>query len=76
MKKIIKHIIFLLLLGLLPIMATAQVKDPGDPDPGGPQGGEVGGGAPIGSGLFILFGLGAAYAGKKMYNLKKEDLEE
>ena len=34
------------------------------------------GGAPIGGGLFILLGLGAAYGGKKLYDLRKEKLEE
>jgi len=33
-------------------------------------------GAPIGGGLFILLGLGAAYGGKKLYDLRKEKLEE
>jgi hypothetical protein len=32
--------------------------------------------APIGGGIFILLGLGAAYGGKKLYNLRKEKLEE
>ncbi len=36
----------------------------------------AGGGAPIGGGLFILLGLGAAYAGKKLYGIKAEKLEE
>jgi hypothetical protein len=35
-----------------------------------------GGGAPIGGGLFILLGLGAAYGGKKVYDMKKQSLEE
>jgi hypothetical protein len=35
-----------------------------------------GGGAPIGSGLSILLGLVAAYGGKKLYDYKKEKLEE
>lgn len=51
----------------------------GPPDPGGdPTAGEppLGGGAPISSGLFILLGLGAAYGGKKLYDMRKESLEE
>ena len=36
----------------------------------------AGGGAPIGGGLFILLGLGAAYGGKKWYDHKKTALEE
>jgi len=35
-----------------------------------------GGSAPIGGGLFILLGLGAAYGGKKLYDVRKEKLEE
>jgi len=37
---------------------------------------QSGGGAPIGGGLFILLGLGAAYGGKKLYVLKKQSQEE
>ena len=35
-----------------------------------------GGGAPIGGGLFILLGLGAAYGSRKLYMMKKDSLEE
>lgn len=31
--------------------------------------------APVGGGLFILLGLGAAYAGKKIYDYKKREPE-
>ena len=34
-----------------------------------------GGGAPVGGGLFVLLGLGAAYAGKKIYDFKKQEPE-
>lgn len=34
-----------------------------------------GGGAPIGGGLFVLLGLGATYAGKKIYDYKKREPE-
>ena len=49
----------------------------GDPPPVGGDptnsGGEIGGGgAPIGGGLFLLIGLGAAYAGRKTLQLKDE----
>lgn len=30
---------------------------------------------PVGGGLFILLGLGAAYAGKKIYDYKKREPE-
>jgi len=42
----------------------------------GASGNQTGGNAPIGGGLFILLGLGAAYGSKKLYALKKEDIEE
>lgn len=35
-----------------------------------------GGGAPIGGGLFILLGLGAAYGGAKGYKYLKSDKDE
>jgi hypothetical protein len=31
--------------------------------------------SPVGGGLFILLGLGAAYAGKKIYDFKKREPE-
>jgi len=32
--------------------------------------------APKGGGLLILLGMGAAYGGKKLYDLRKESIEE
>lgn len=54
----------------------AQMREPSDPgnDPVGSD--PLGGGAPIGGGTFILIGLAAAYGGKKLYNMNKEELEE
>ena len=60
---------------------TAEAQPPSDP-PGGSSGtgntsdNSQGGRAPIGGGLFILLGLGAAYGGRKFYNLNKEGLED
>jgi len=51
----------------------AQSNPPADH---GAPGNQSGGGAPIGGGLFILLGLGAAYGGKKVYDMKKQSLEE
>ena len=49
-------------------------SDPtGDPEQGG---GALGGGAPIGGGVGILLALGAAYGGRKVYQLFKEEKEE
>jgi len=62
------------------MITIGQMKGPGSPS-GGPTGGDtpIGGGAPIGSGLVILLTMGAAYGGKKLYNLytdQKEELED
>jgi len=50
------------------------------PTPPGEHGGNTNapadGGAPIGGGLFILLGLGAAYGGRKLYLMNKEELED
>ncbi len=73
MKKI--KYIFTSLLVAFALTALSQVPDP----PGGHGSGndeEPGGNAPIGSGMIILLSLGAAYGGKKLYEMKKEDSEE
>lgn len=75
MKNIIRTIIVISFLTAVPFISTAQVMGPQDPD-GSPQGQPIGGGAPIGGGLFILLGLGAAYGGKKVYNLNKKELDD
>jgi len=36
----------------------------------------AGGGAPIGSGVVLLLAFSAAYAGKKIFELQKNDVEE
>ena len=73
LKKIFLTIIFLI------VTIIAFADNPPEPPAGGPSGGDppLGGGAPIGSGLFILLGLGAAYGGVKgykFYQKKKESL--
>ena len=76
MKNIIRTFIVVSFLTVLPLLSTAQVMGPSDPN-GSPQGQPIGGGgAPIGGGLFILLGLGAAYGGKKVYNMNKKELDE
>lgn len=72
-KKIISTIVTLSMI-LIPLFTIAS-DGPGDPG-GDPSGDPIGGGAPIGGGLVILLSLGAAYGGKKLYDLKKESLEE
>jgi hypothetical protein len=67
-----KTIMLLTAIGLLianPFHTKAQYTSPSDPG-GAPIGKPpLGGSAPVGGGLFILLGLGAAYGGKKLYHL-------
>lgn len=72
MKKL-KILLTGIIILFLSTAITAQTGPP--PPPGDGHGGDEdappGGGAPIGSGLFVLLGLGAAYGGKKVFDLKK-----
>jgi hypothetical protein len=53
---------------------NAQTDPPPPPSGHGESGNQPpGGGAPIGGGLFILLGLGAAYGAKKLFGKKEED---
>ena len=74
MKKNIKILAIALLMAVATFISSiAKADDPPPPPPGHGETGNVpGGGAPIGSGLFILLGLGAAYGGKKIYDYKKK----
>ncbi len=77
MKKIIL-IIGIIIITLFSNMSVfAQQDGPGNPG-GEPTGSDppLGGGAPIGGGTLILIGLGAAYAGKKIYDIITEEKEE
>ena len=69
--------IFLLIIVLF-ITVIAFAQDPPPPPGENPsRDTPLGGGAPIGSGLLILLGLGAAYGGfkgYKFYQKKKESL--
>ncbi len=77
MKTIKRTILTLIILISLSISFTAIAQAPPPPPPDhGSTGNQNGGNAPIGSGLFILIGLGAAYGGKKLYDHRKENLEE
>ena len=74
MKKLIAPILFTFVL-FLSFNGFSQAPPP--PPPGhGQTGNQSGGDAPIGGGLFILIGLGAAYGGKNLYDINKEKLEE
>ena len=75
MKKI-KNILRIIIVILFVSVARIVSAQP-PPPPGGSSnnsGNQLGGNAPIGGGLFILLGLGAAYGGKKLYNLREEKL--
>ncbi len=73
MKTNIKIIAIVLLIAVATFVSSnAKADAPPPPPPDHGETGNVpGGGAPIGSGLFILLGLGAAYGGKKLYDNKK-----
>jgi hypothetical protein len=78
MKKINK-ILLIVLITLTFTSVDIFAQGPGPPPPPGHDatGNQEGGRAPIGGGLFILLGLGAAYSGYKgykFYQLKKKKL--
>jgi hypothetical protein len=73
MKKALKLFLIAGIFMSLPMLSLAQ--NPPHPNGGsGPTGGNtpVGGGAPIDGGLSILIALGAAYGGRKIYQMKKD----
>jgi hypothetical protein len=72
MKKFITTAI--IILGFF-LTSNPLISQPPPPPPGGhgDDGNQnAGNGAPIGGGLFILLGLGAAYGGKKVYDWRGE----
>ena len=82
MKKIINNFLKTFVIVLMISIAYSLGAQPPSTPPGGATGdgndssNSQGGRVPIGSGLLILIGLGAAYGGKKIYDLRKEKLEE
>ena len=79
MKKITIYIAQIITFAFfLSVSINALAQAPPPPPPGGSNnsGNQLGGNAPIGGGLFILLGLGAAYGGRKIYQLRKKSLEE
>lgn len=79
MKNLFKTVSTIaLFLALFTLAQPVSADGPPPPPPGGGHGGggnqPPGGGAPIGGGLGILIALGIAYASKKIYQYKKEDL--
>lgn len=75
MKKLQK---VLLVVMIITISISVNIYSQPPPPPSSGHGSSTnqapGEGAPIGGGLFILLGLGAAYGGKKLYDLRKEKL--
>ena len=74
-----KHILTLLFTIVFTLFAATGFTQPPPPPSGaghGASGNQTGGNAPIGGGLFILLGLGAAYGGKKLYSVHTEEIEK
>jgi hypothetical protein len=77
MKKIIKYSVQILALSFLLSVSYTSTAGPPPPPPGG--GGSGGthdqrtGGANIGSGIFIMLALGAAYGSRKLWSRMKSD---
>ena len=75
-KNILRVSIILLFVGTAYTVSAQPPPPPtGSGGSGGTSNNQLGGNAPIGGGLFILLGLGAAYGGRKIYNLRNK-LEE
>ena len=73
MKKIAKLLVLIML-----VMASASLFSQDPPDPNGgidPNGDNtpVGGRATVSGGIILLLVLGAAYGGKKVYDLRKKN---
>lgn len=75
MNKIVKIIMIFIISFVFLQTANAQAPPPPPPDHG-QTGNQPGGNAPIGGGLFILLALGASYGIKKVYDIRKETLED
>jgi len=81
MKNSKKHIATTIIITCLLLPVTVRSQDPPPPPPPGhgATGNVPGGGAPIGSGLLILMGLGGIYGGYKGYranNMKRKNLPD
>jgi len=80
-STIFNSVKYIILAAALALSTNVMAQGAPPPPPGGSNGSSNtgnnsnGGSAPIGGGLFILLGLGAAYGGKKIYQLYKEGEE-
>ena len=70
-KNILRIVIILLFIGTA-YTVSAQPPPPPNGGTSNNQSNKLGGNAPIGGGLFILLGLGTAYGGRKIYNLRNK----
>jgi len=80
MKKITFYLVFSIVIMWGLFTASGVLAQGGDPPPppgahGSSQNRPPGGGAPVGSGVIVLVALGAAYGGKKMWDLRKQWVE-
>jgi len=69
MKKILAIAAFLMISGFS-LLAQAP---PTPPENASGNGGPVGGGAPIGSGVVLLIAMAAGYGGKKVFDFYEEN---
>jgi len=75
--KLIKTAAIVVLMigsGLVSAQNPPHPNSGGQPGSGNTVVGGQQGGAPVGSGTFLLIGLAGLYAGKKTYNLKKQSI--
>jgi len=75
MKKIAITMLIILSL-VLNSNTMGQDAPPPPPSGHGETGNQEGGRAPIGSGLFILLGLGVIYGSKKIYHIKNKKIND
>lgn len=69
MKKYIKALLFTIVFSFFALSGMSQNPPPPPSGGHGQSGNQQGGNAPVGSGMVILLGLGAAYGSKKVYDL-------
>ena len=73
MKKRLITMVLTMAFSLFVIDGFSQGPPPPPGGGHGSGGNQTGGNAPVGSGLFILLGLAAAYGGKKVGGMKNEE---
>lgn len=76
MKKYPIITVLVLVFIFIANLAFSQGGPPNPPGDPGTGGGPVGGAAPIEGGIGFLLGLAAAWGGRKLYQLRKNKLEE